>query len=187
MQCSSEESWRELVPPRCPKLPRGAQTEPDATHKWAILQRLRDLYVIGGYEYCPSLVAREYDVPRSCLRVNLSNGELTQQRDMTDGRFSFAICNIGQQIFIFGGCNPDTFTSLQSGEMFNMLSNTWVSLPSSTSPMNTHWIWRPRLLRTASSLFLEARVSKDRRQRPVLSWFGGSIPRDCTKDGELSP
>ena len=36
-----------------------------------------DIYVIGGHKKYKSLLAREYDVPKCCLQINIKNGMLT--------------------------------------------------------------------------------------------------------------
>ena len=52
------------------------------------------VYIIGGFY--PSLVCGEYDVARSCLRVDLGSGLLERMNDMLHARNAHAIAFIGK-------------------------------------------------------------------------------------------
>jgi hypothetical protein len=65
------------------------------------------VFIIGGRQKNPMLLDKEYDVPRSCLSLNIRNGVIREKTFMQKGRSYFGICNIGQSIYIFGGRDED--------------------------------------------------------------------------------
>ena len=80
------------------------------------------IYVIGGCH--PSLLARDYNILKSCLQIDISTGILTQKKDMLSGRTSFGICPIGKRIWLLGGLNSNwqvstTYTS------YDVLRDRW--------------------------------------------------------------
>jgi hypothetical protein len=51
--------------------------EPGSTTYSKIVQvNATDVYIIGGDEMYKSLLARDYNVPRGCLKVNISTAEV---------------------------------------------------------------------------------------------------------------
>lgn len=61
------------------------------------------IFIIGGHAHDPSLLARSYDVPTSCFKVNIDTGELTVQANMLFGRRWHAICSMENFIYVVGG------------------------------------------------------------------------------------
>ena len=62
-----------------------------------------EIYIIGGNQDYPSLVAREYEVNRSCIRVNIQSGVLALMASMGHGRWLHDTCAVGHYIFVVGG------------------------------------------------------------------------------------
>jgi hypothetical protein len=87
-----------------------------------------DLYIIGGSNDLPSLVAHSYDVPRSTLRVNKKTQELKICSKLNQGRFAFGLCNIGNFIYVLGGLTSMD-NSLDHCERYDVLEDKWTVLP----------------------------------------------------------
>ena len=62
-----------------------------------------DLYLIGGNLQYPSLLARHFLVGKSCLKIHLKTGELTQEASMQSNREGFGVCLVGHRILVVGG------------------------------------------------------------------------------------
>ncbi len=62
-----------------------------------------DVYMIGGTDAYPTLLARDYDASKACLKINIRTRELIQMANMTEGRTSVGVCNIGNIIYVGGG------------------------------------------------------------------------------------
>jgi hypothetical protein len=63
----------------------------------------RDIYLCGGVKGYKSLMAREYDETRVCLKVDSKTGEMTKKQDMPEGGSAFGISCIGKYIYVIGG------------------------------------------------------------------------------------
>ena len=50
---------------------------------------------------------------------------------MNEGRMFHAVCNLGHHIFAIGGYNPCKLKGIQSMEVYNTYSDTWIRLASS--------------------------------------------------------
>ena len=61
------------------------------------------VYLVGGHANYPSLLEGNYDVPRSCVRLDMNTRELSRKRPMKTGRHSFGICSDGTYIYVLGG------------------------------------------------------------------------------------
>ena len=60
------------------------------------------VYLIGGIE--PSLVIGDYEVARSCLRIDLGSGVLQMMRNMLHARSNgHGAVLLGKQIYVVGG------------------------------------------------------------------------------------
>lgn len=67
-----------------------------------------DVMVIGGTKYKPSLLTRDYDVMRSCLKLNLVTGRVTLMTPMVRGRsHSHSICLAANCVYVVGGKNEN--------------------------------------------------------------------------------
>ena len=48
-----------------------------------------EVCILGGRQENPSLLAREYEVSRSCLTVDIYTGEVEEKASMVEGRNGF--------------------------------------------------------------------------------------------------
>ena len=82
-----------------------------------------DLYMIGGNQDEPTLLKNFYKVPRSCIKIDIVTGELTQQNHMNVGRsYGHSLCAIGHVIYVVGGEDPYRW-NIDTCESFNVLKN----------------------------------------------------------------
>ena len=86
-----------------------------------------EIYIIGGNQDYPSLVARPYDVQRSCLRVNIKTGLLTVMSEMFNQRWLHDTCSIGHYIFVVGG-RTKIGKVVTECERYQTLTDTWEDL-----------------------------------------------------------
>ena len=98
-----------------------------------------EVYVIGGSLTQPSLLAHKYDVPTSCLKINLPLNEVSQQSPMNMGRQCFALCHIGHHIYVVGGVDRNYEGYIYSCERYNMLTNKWTELSHCDLPGVISW------------------------------------------------
>ena len=82
-----------------------------------------EVYLIGGHRYQMSLLPRDYDLGKACLRIDMDIREVSQRTPMKTSRFYFGICSIGHQIYVIGGMK------VQACEVFNTLTQVWTDLP----------------------------------------------------------
>jgi len=68
-------------------------------------------------------VAREYEVPRSCFKIDIATGEISQRADLLEPRIHFGACSIGLFIYAIGG-------KYANCERFNISKNYWQWIPS---------------------------------------------------------
>ena len=62
------------------------------------------VYVVGGSQDRPSLLPYRYNVPRSCLRIDMKKQEVEVGPDLVRGRREgHAVCVVGQRILVVGG------------------------------------------------------------------------------------
>ena len=62
------------------------------------------VYIIGGHKNKPSLLTTEYDVERSCLRVDLMSGLLEKMPDMQNSRrYGHGLNVFGKHVYVVGG------------------------------------------------------------------------------------
>ena len=64
----------------------------NVTESKIIQVNTNEVYIIGGDSSYPSLVAGYYNVPTSCLHVNLKTGELTVKSSMNRSRKCHGAC-----------------------------------------------------------------------------------------------
>ena len=84
-----------------------------------------DLYLVGGRDSYPALISRtDFKVRDSCIKINLTNGELTLKAKMLHERNEHGICSIGQYIYCIGGSSKP-----KNSERFNVLQNRWKLIP----------------------------------------------------------
>ena len=62
-----------------------------------------EVYIVGGHPNYPSLLERFYDVPRSCIKLDMKTRELSRKKPMITGRHSFGVCSDGTFIYVLGG------------------------------------------------------------------------------------
>lgn len=77
----------------------------------------------------PSLVTRSYNVPTSCLKVDIMNGQLTMMASMCDDRDVSQACALRNFIFVVGSWRDIDFTSVKTCESYDVLKNEWARLP----------------------------------------------------------
>ena len=65
------------------------------------------IYVIGGRPESPSLLTHDYDVWRSCLRVDLESATVEERASLVTGRCFHAVVSLGNYIFVLGGFNQN--------------------------------------------------------------------------------
>jgi hypothetical protein len=85
-----------------------------------------DVFVLGGT--VPSLVAREYDVMESCIRVNIRTGLIDFMAPMKHGRYNHTACFIYGHVYVIGGENKNYEAEL-SCERYSIANNNWRDLP----------------------------------------------------------
>ena len=61
------------------------------------------VYLLGGHANYPSLLEGNYEVPRSCVRLDMNTRELSRKKPMKTGRHSFGVCSDGTYIYVLGG------------------------------------------------------------------------------------
>ena len=93
------------------------------------------IYVIGGRE--KTLLARDYNIPRSCFKINTFTGEITQQANLVTGRCYSGLYNIGNQIYVVGGYAQNR-ELISSCEKYDMFLNKWTEL-SCNIPDSFSW------------------------------------------------
>ena len=81
----------------------------------------------------PSLWNTDYEVPKSCFKIDLSTGELVKKSDMLDAKMNFGLCNIGQFIYTIGGIDSN-YDVFQTAARYNLFSDEWKSLPKACTP-----------------------------------------------------
>ena len=91
------------------------------------------LFVLGGSQGYPSLLTRDYDVPRSCIRVDLNGGKAKQMRNMLSERLLFSVCVIGHKIYVIGGRN-DKGTLVKVTDYYDIIRDRWHRLPEICDP-----------------------------------------------------
>ena len=62
-----------------------------------------EIYVVGGRQGYPPLLARSFDVTKCCIKIDMETKEFVHLPDMTFGRYWFGLCHIGNLIFAIGG------------------------------------------------------------------------------------
>ena len=83
------------------------------------------VYVIGGNQY-PSLLGRKYDVPKSCMKIDMATGEIVKLADMRECRSSFGLCVLRNIIYVFGGRHGKNYNEEVEGcEKYNILTDRW--------------------------------------------------------------
>ena len=66
-----------------------------------------DIYVIGGTNDRPNLLSRKFEVSKTCLKIDIKSGEITERSQMIEGRCDFGFCHIGQRIYVCGGYSDE--------------------------------------------------------------------------------
>jgi hypothetical protein len=85
--------------------------------------------ILGGRQENPSLLARDYEVSRSCLIVDIYTGEICQKASMEEGRDGFGQCLLGHLIYVVGGDSDEK--EVDSVERYDLLRDRWSQLPCS--------------------------------------------------------
>ena len=82
----------------------------------------------GNKEWA-TLLPRDYDVPTSCIRIDLVSQEFDVRSSLLSSRFQFAICNIGKYVYAIGGCNSWTNKINDTCDKYDLLTDKWTSMP----------------------------------------------------------
>ena len=77
------------------------------------------VYIIGGHCGYSSLVCGEYDVERSCLRVDLTSGVLKKMNNMRHAHDLHSVVLLGKQIYVIAG------ERMRKCEAFDLIKAVW--------------------------------------------------------------
>jgi len=91
----------------------------------------RVIYLIGGDGRKPSLPDREYDVWRSCIKVDIISGVFELKTRLTQRRSAFGVCLIGKLIYAVGGINEEDGDerAVKGTERYDVIGDSWQELP----------------------------------------------------------
>ena len=65
-----------------------------------------EVCVIGGPEYSPTLLTHFYDVPCSCLHIDISTGIVSEKAPMNSERtYGFGVSLLNNFIYVVAGIN----------------------------------------------------------------------------------
>ncbi len=86
----------------------------------------KNLYVIGGIDFFPSIFPYDFDMSNATLKIDLCTGTVKEMSKMLDCRYGFAKSSIGHKIYIAGGMSDMCSTSRTS--VYDVLKDTWCDL-----------------------------------------------------------
>ena len=89
----------------------------------------REVALIGGKNYAPTLLTREYDVGRSCLLVDCCCGVVTEKAQMNMSRDRHGAARINSIIYVVAGRQSDAGLVEKSCERYDLLTDRWTILP----------------------------------------------------------
>ena len=81
------------------------------------------MYLIGGTNELPALLERQYEVPKSTIKINIQSGLMKQCANMIKDRYAMGICNIGERIYCFGGISTSDEIVRKDCEFYDILKN----------------------------------------------------------------
>jgi len=86
------------------------------------------VYVVGGNLGYPSLLGYEYDVPSSCLLINLKAATVSEKSHMNDPRCYHGLAHVNNFIYAVAG-NDDLDEDRRSCERYEIGEDRWCLLP----------------------------------------------------------
>jgi len=91
----------------------------------------RVIYLVGGDARKPSFPDRQYDVLRSCIKVDIISGVFELKTQMSHRRSAFGVCVIGKLIYLVGGLNNQEGDEgiVKGCERYDVVGDKWQELP----------------------------------------------------------
>ena len=89
------------------------------------------VFVIGGYKFSPSLLTHTYNVPRSCLFIDLSTGIISEKSQLISGRSHFGVSHITNYIYVVGGWGSNGEGDMTC-ERYSIPNDKWEKMPENS-------------------------------------------------------